>query len=195
MAMSEGPHKDLLLRAIATEQRGHRALVAGEGPAAAAEAMREAAALYRASWDVAPPASFGRLVGALKAAVIAGDATAEARYALSALADDDTSPPAAYARAIATLVLGQDGDARAATTFMRIASSEAFGRAADAIDALAGGDEGAYATAVAAIVADFEHREEHLTGVPIADTAVMLERLAASRGLHAGVRSPLLPAA
>jgi hypothetical protein len=48
--------------------------------------------------------------------------------------------------------------------------------------------------AVAAIVADFESRSEHLTGVPIADTALMLERLAAERGIGAGLDSPLAPA-
>jgi hypothetical protein len=72
--------------------------------------------------------------------------------------------------------------------------SPAFGRAADAIAALAGGDGEGYAAAVRAIVADFEGRDEHLTGVPIADTALMLERLAASRGLAAAPRSSLLPA-
>ena len=56
------------------------------------------------------------------------------------------------------------------------------------------GDTAAYRAAVDAIVADFAARSEHLTGVPIADTALMLERLAAERGMAAGVRSPLLPA-
>jgi len=42
-------------------------------------------------------------------------------------------------------------------------------------------------------VRDFEQRTEHLTGVAIADTALMLERLAGDRGLRAGVRSALLP--
>jgi hypothetical protein len=44
---------------------------------------------------------------------------------------------------------------------------------------------------VDAIVADFEGRDEHLTGVPIADTALMLERLAG--GLASRPASPLLP--
>ena len=74
------------------------------------------------------------------------------------------------------------------------AGSAAFGRAADAIEALADGDDEAYAAAARAIVADFEGREEHLTGVPVADTALMLERLAEPRGLAAHPRSALLPA-
>ncbi len=193
MAMADGPHKERLLEAIAAEQRGHRALLTGADPEAAAAAMREAAQLYRESWELAPPASFGRLIGALKAAIIAGDGTAQAEHTLSVLTDEDVSPPAAYARAISALVLQQDDMARTSSEAMRAAPSPAFGRAAAAIDALAAGDEAAYRGALAAVVADFEEREEHLTGVPIADTALMLEHLAAPRGLHADVRSPLLP--
>jgi hypothetical protein len=43
-------------------------------------------------------------------------------------------------------------------------------------------------------VRDFEGRDAHLTGVPIADTALMLEALAAPRGMTARVDSPLMPA-
>jgi uncharacterized protein len=74
-----------------------------------------------------------------------------------------------------------------------LAGSEAFGRAAGAVAALARRDRQAYAGLVAAIVADFETRDEHLTGVPIADTALVLERLAERSGLAAHPRSPLLP--
>ncbi len=73
------------------------------------------------------------------------------------------------------------------------AGSPAFGRAADAVEALAARDREAYSGAVRAIVADFEGRDEHLTGVPVADTALMLERLAEPRGLAARPRSALLP--
>ena len=62
-----------------------------------------------------------------------------------------------------------------------------------AVAALAGRDREAYAAAIAAIVADFEAREEHLTGVPIADTVLVLERLAERRGIAVHPRSPLLP--
>ena len=64
-----------------------------------------------------------------------------------------------------------------------LAGSEAFGRAAGAVAALARRDREAYAGMLAAIVADFEAREEHLTGVPIADTALVLDRLAERRGI------------
>ena len=197
MPMTEGPHLDRLVEAIAAEGRAHRALLAGEGAGSggleATAALREAVARYRESWELAPPASYGRLIGMLKAAVLAGDAEDAARYALAELPADATSPPAAYARAIALLVTGDDAGAAAAAHLMH-EGSPAFVRAADAITALAAGDGAAYATAVGAIVADFAAREEHLTGVPIADTALMLQRLATPRGLAADVRSPVLPA-
>jgi predicted CoA-binding protein len=74
------------------------------------------------------------------------------------------------------------------------AGSEAFGRAAEAVEALAAGDRARFAAAQRAIVTDFEGRETHLTGVPIADTALVLDRLAERRGLAAHPESDLLPA-
>ena len=41
---------------------------------------------------------------------------------------------------------------------------------------------------------DFEERAEHLTGVAIADTALMLEVLGRRRGMVVAVESPVLPA-
>ena len=73
------------------------------------------------------------------------------------------------------------------------AGGEAFARTAAAIAALAARDEAAYAAALEAIVRDFEQRSEHLTGVAIADTAVMLEALAGRRGMSAAIDSPVLP--
>ena len=138
-------------------------------------------------------ADYGRLIGMLKAAVIAGDASAEARYVRAQMADAADSPPASYALALAALVEGDDGAAGAAAAGMR-GSSPAMDRAADAITALVGSDHTAYDRVLRAIVADFEGRAEHLTGVPIADTALMLERLAHERGMACGAASPMLPA-
>jgi hypothetical protein len=191
MPLPEGRHRELLDQALAVEARAHRALLDGHEDAARTS-LRAAAALYRQSWEAAPPGSYGRLIGMLKAAVIAGDAVAEAAYAQRQIAPDAASPPAHYARAIAALALGEDGDAEAATEGMR-AGSPAFGRAAEALAALARHDRDAYENALAAIVEDFESREEHLTGIPIADTALMLERLAEPRGLAVRIESPLLP--
>ncbi len=191
MPLAQGPHLDLLREAIATEGRAQRALLDGdEGDARSA--LRDAAQLYRESWEVAPPASYGRLIGMLKAAVIAGDASAEATYAQAEIPAEAESAPASYARAIIALVQRDDATAAAEAAGMRN-GSPAFERTADAIVALAAHDAGRYATALSAIVADFEHREEHLTGVPIADTALMLERFAYARGIAARPASALLP--
>jgi hypothetical protein len=73
------------------------------------------------------------------------------------------------------------------------AGGEAFARTAAALAALAARDEAAYAAALRAVIADFEARDLHLTGVPIADTALVLERLAEPRDLAQRPRSPLLP--
>ena len=188
--MEPGPHVEEMEAAIRADGEGLRALLDGDDERAR-ERLAEAVARYRASWELAPPRSYGRLVGMLKAAVIAGDAGEVAAYARSQVPEAD-SPPSAYVLAIAALVEGDDAAAPAAAAGMR-AGSPAFGRAADAIEALAGGDAGAYGAAVRAIVADFESREEHLTGVPVADTALMLERLAEPRSLAAHPESAMLP--
>jgi hypothetical protein len=191
MPLAEGPHLDLLREAIAVEGRGQRALLAGE-ERAAAEALLEASRLYRESWELASPTRFGRLIGMLKAAVIAGDASSAAAYARTQLPDPVESAPASYALAIAALVERDDGTARGASAGMRSASPP-FVRTADAIDGLLDHDVERYAGAIDEIVADFESREDHLTGVPIADTAIMLERLAEARGMACRPASPLLP--
>jgi hypothetical protein len=178
--MEDGPHVDAMRDAIRIEAEAQRLLQAGD-PAAAEEFAR-AAARYRESWELAPPRSFGRLIGMLKAALLAGDAEDAARYATEQLDGVADSPPSAYALALAALVLGDDATAASAAEGMR-AGSPAFGRAADAIVALAAREPDAYESAIGAIVADFAGRDEHLTGVPIADTALMLDRLAEPRGL------------
>ena len=171
--------------AIAADGEAHRALLAGDD---AREALRRAATAYRLSWEAAPPRSFGRLVGYAKASILAGENPGP--YVREQLHGEGDSPPACWALALAALA---DGDDAAAHAEGMRAGSEAFGRAADAIDALTAGDRDAFAGAIRAIVADFEAREEHLTGVPIADTALVLDRLAERRGMAAHPLSPLLP--
>jgi len=193
--MPPGEHRDAMADAIALEGEAHAALLAGD-EATARERLRAAAGRYRASWELAPPRSFGRLIGMLKALVIAGDDDAArdaAAYVRAQVPEDDASPPAWYALAIAALVEGDDALAARAAEGMGAAGVEPFLRTAAAVDALARADGAAYAGALAAIVADFEARGEHLTGVPIADTALMLERLADARGIAAHPRSALLP--
>lgn len=187
-----GDHEELLRRAIAAEAVAQRAALAGDEHAAAG-AFAEAAALYRESWEAAPPRAFGRLVGLLKAAIQAGSGEVEARY-VSAQVPEPDSPTSWYAAGLAALIAGDDELASRAADGMRGSSSEAFARAADAMAALASGDSVGYAAAVRAIVEDFEARADHLTGVAYADTAAMFELLADRRGSRAGLSSPLLPA-
>lgn len=188
-------HQELVTAAIERDGEGQRALMAGNRPAAH-EAFLAAADLYRRSWEQAPPRSYGRLVGMLKAAVLSGeDPRPAAGYARAVLANDPDatgSPTASYALALAALAEADDEDAGARAEAMRD-GSDAFDRTATAIAALAARDGEGYAAAVQEIVRDFEQRAAHLTGVPIADTALVLERLAALRGLAAGVQGDVLP--
>lgn len=185
-------HRELQEEAVGLEAEAQRRLLAGD-PEAARAAYRSAAERYRASWEVAPPGGYGRLIGMQKAALIAGGGRAEAAYVRQAVGAVGESPASWYALAVAALVEGDDGLAARAAEAMR-AGGPPFERAADALAAVAAGDGAAYAAAVEAVVRDFEGREQHLTGVPVADTALMLERLAAARGLAAAPASPLMPA-
>ncbi len=183
-----------MIAAIAAEGEAHAALVAGHADAARA-AYARAVEAYRASWALAPPRSYGRLVGLLKAAVLGGDAmpaAAEVRAALEGDPDAPGSPVASYVLAVAALIAGDD-DAVAPLADVMDPRGGAFERTATALRALAAGDGAGYAVAVGAIADDFASREEHLTGVAIADTAMMLEVIARGRGLAADVDSPLVP--
>jgi len=186
------PHRELMTAAIACEAQAHKAALAGDLDGSRA-AFLEAAETYRASWELASPKSYGRLVGMLKAAILGGLGTDDARYVERTLAGAEaTSPTAAYAQAIAALVLADDRRAIEWAELMRSASP-AFVRASSAIAALASADAPAYRAVLGEIVEDFTGRDAHLTGIPIADTALMLEVLAGPRRLRAGVHGPLLP--
>ena len=82
MPLEPGPHVEELEAAVRLDGEGQRLLLDGDEPAGTARLL-EASARYRRSWELAPPRSFGRLVGMLKAAVIAGDAAPAAAYARS----------------------------------------------------------------------------------------------------------------
>lgn len=200
--MAEQVNQRLLRAALEREAEAQRLLLDGDGYGAA-EAFREVSDHYRRSWESAHAGAYGRLVGMLKAAVLAGPpagtgagGAAEAAYVRRELAEEADSPTSAYALALAALVEGDDRLAERAAERMAEPGggpAGAFERTAAAISALAGRDSEAYAGALAGIIADFEGRAEHLTGVAIADTAVVLERLAEPRGMAVRPRSPLLP--
>lgn len=191
------PHRRLQAEAVAADGDAHRDLMAGDATAAAA-AFHRASRAYAASWEIAPPGSFGRLVGRIKSAILSGDAAFSAEAAaevLGAIDGDETaagSPAAAWAEALAALEAGEEGRLPDALATME-SGPPAFGRAAAAVRAIVTGDPAATTTALDAIVEDFAAREDHLTGVAIADTALVLERLAQHRGLPGASPSPLLP--
>jgi hypothetical protein len=192
--MQDGEHRELMIAAIATEGEAHTALLAGDVDAAR-DGYARAVEQYRASWALAPPKSYGRLVGLVKAGVLGGQPATAAIEVRAALEDDPDaagSPVASYALAVAALIDGDD-DAVAALADVMVPRGGAFERTATAMRALAAGDGEAYAAALAEIEADFAARDEHLTGVAIADTAIMLELIAAERGMAAGIDSPLVP--
>ncbi len=191
--MAPHKHQQLLTAAIERDANAHRELLDGDLDAARTE-FAAAADLYRQSWDVAPPRAYGRLVGMLKSSLLAGGGEEQAEFARAALADADLeSATANYGRVIAALIAGDDDDAQAWAARLRDAP-DAFARTGEAIAALAAHDDARYAAALEAIVRDFEQRSQHLTGVAIADTALMLETLAGRRGMGAAIKSPVLPA-
>jgi hypothetical protein len=163
----------------------------------AAEWLRRAAVAYRDSWDDAPADSWGRPIGSVKALVLADDwhAAAEAaHWPLEAGAATADSPIGRYAATLALLVLGRDVEARHVAAGLR--DRDDFpGAVADALATIAAGDRAGYVLAVEDVLASFETRDEYLEDVPVADTVLVLQALAARRDLAAELRpSPLLPA-
>jgi hypothetical protein len=156
-------------------------LMAGDREEAAAW-LRRSARRYRESWDAGGATeAWGRPLGAMKALLIAGDDAADAaRWTLDAGAVRADSPIGRYAGVLALLVLGRDADAGALTARL----GEDFpGDVAAALAALALGDGESYGVAVAAVRRSFEEREAFLEDVPVPDTALALDALAARRGL------------
>lgn len=152
---------------------------------------------YRESWEAAPPASWGRLIGALKARVLADDWTGavdDARWALAQDPAKSASPIGRYAAALARLVLGDDAAAERLAASLLREPPDAFPRpVATALGALAGSDRDAYTAAAQAVLTSFEDRDAYLDDVPVADTVLVLEALARRRGIEANFRSALLP--
>jgi tetratricopeptide (TPR) repeat protein len=147
----------------------------------AAEWLRRAAERYRESWPDAPPGSWGRPIGAMKALLLAGDdASDAARWALDAGAEGAESPIGRYAAALALLVLGRNVEARTVASTLR--ERDDFPHdVADALTTIAGLDRVEYLVAVEDVLDSFERREEFLEDVPVADTVLVLQLLAAQR--------------
>jgi hypothetical protein len=154
--------------------------------------LRQAAARYRESWDAGGATdAWGRPIGALKALLIAGDAGREhglpddslllaARWALDVGATEAESPIGRYAGILALLVLDRDAEAAALIPTL---GGDFPSDVRDALAALVDRDAEAYRDAANRIRRSFETREAHLEDVPVPDTALALDALAARRGL------------
>jgi hypothetical protein len=160
------------------------------------EWFARAAERYRESWPEAPPGSWGRPIGAIKARILAGDwegAEADARWALEIGAAEAESPIGRYAAALACLVLGEWDEARVHAEVAR--TDEAFPPdVADALAFIAAADVVDYVQAVERVLESFETRDAYLEDLAVADTVLVLQALAARRGMSAELSSPLLPA-
>ena len=161
----------------------------------AAEWLRRAAGRYRESWEEAPPDSWGRPIAAMKALLLAGeDASPAAQWALDAGAAEAESPIGRYAATLACLVLGRDVEARMLAETL-VERDDFPGDVADALLMIAGLDRLEYDVAVENVLDSFEKREEFLEDVRVADTVLVLQRLAAARGIEVELPpSDLLPA-
>jgi hypothetical protein len=170
-------------------------LMAGRGDDASAWFHR-AAERYRESIADAPSGSWGRPIGAMKALVLADDRPAAedaARWALELGAAEADSPIGRYAAALALLILGKDHDAVIHADTIR--TSDGFPHdVGDALAFIAAEDLVGYTFAVESVLESFETRDEYLEDIPAADTVLVLQALAARRGIAAELSSSLLPA-
>jgi hypothetical protein len=199
-ARYDAPHGELDERAVV--RLGNAAYAAGlsllmSGSPAAAEWLLRAAERWRASWDLGPGVdAWGRPVGALKAALLADDEHAVndlARWTVGLGATDAASPIGRYAAVLALLATRRLGDAASLTETLR-GLNDFPQDVADALAAIAAGDEIALGPAVGSVVRSFETRREYLEDVRVADTALALRALARSRGLTCELpASPVLP--
>lgn len=161
----------------------------------AGEWLTRAVERYGESFADAPPGSWGRTIGAMKARVLAGKwewAEDAARWTLGEGAAEAESPIGKYAACVALLILGRDREARVLADDLR--THEGFpADVADALAMLSAQDVVGYIEAVESVLESFETRDEYLEDVPVADTVMLLQALAERREMEAELSSPLLP--
>jgi hypothetical protein len=162
---------------------------------AASEWLGRAHDVYRASWDEAPPGSWGRAIAMMKARILVGDwagAEEDARWTLDQGAAGAESPIGRYAGCLALLTLGRWEQARGLADGVR--TRDDFPAAVgDALAMIAAEDLIGYTEAVEAVLESFETRDEYLEDVPVADTVLVLQALAGRRRLGVELESALLP--
>jgi hypothetical protein len=167
----------------------------GGNTEAASEWFAKAVGRYRESWEQAPPGSWGRPIGILKAEVLAGDwdaAAGDAEWTLQQGAADAESPIGRYAACLALLLLRRDEEARVVADGLRT-HDDFPAPVGDALAMIAAQDVLGYVEAIEAVLESFETRDEYLEDLPVADTVMVLQELAARRDMKAELSSPLLP--
>lgn len=162
----------------------------------ARDRLLRAADEYDTSWRAAPAGSWGRPIAMIRCRLMAGDhegVRADASAAVAAGVLDATGPIGGYCAALALLALGRDDDAQ--TVAARLADEGLEpASVAEALGAVARADGAAYEAARLGVLRSFEERDAFLEDVRVADTVLVLEALAAARGLEAPrLSSPLLP--
>jgi hypothetical protein len=169
-------------------------LMAGDTGAARAWFGR-AVDRYRESYPLAPPQSWGRPIGMLKAHILAGDwegAERDAQWTLEQHAAESESPIGRYAATLALLVLGHDDEARKLADGLRT-EARFPAPVGDALAYIAAEDPLGYIEAIETVLDSFEQRDEYLEELPVADTVMVLQALAARREMAAELSSELLP--
>ncbi len=188
----EARQRQLTRMGNAAYAAGLARLMSGDDPS---EALDRAAARYRESYADAPPGSWGRLIGTIKARIVAGDwagAEEAARWTLAEGAADAESPIGRYAATLAALTLGDDQGARVLADSIRT-RDDFPADVGDALAMIAAGDVVGYDEQAQAVLESFENRDEYLEDMPVADTVIVLQALAARRDMAAELTSPLLP--
>ena len=199
-ARYEATHGDLDERAIV--RRGNAAYAAGLAllmarDPQAAEWLLRAAARWRESWTAGEGRdSWGRPIGALKAALLADDPAAVedlARWSLEVRSATAQSAIGRYGGALALLALGRWPEARHVAESLRERDDFPHDVAA-ALAFIAANDVVAYVEALESVVESFETRAEFLEDMRVADTALVLQKLARRRGIEVDLpASPVLP--
>lgn len=162
--------------------------------ASAREWFDRAVARYCESFGLAPPRSWGRPIGTIKARLLADDwpGAAESRWALEQGAAETDSLIGRYAATLALLVLGRDEEARVLADGLR--THDGFpAPVGDALAFIAAEAPIGYIEAVESVLKSFETRDEYLEDLPVADTVIVLQALAARRSMAADLSSELLP--
>jgi hypothetical protein len=161
----------------------------------ASEWLHRAAEVYRESLADAPAGSWGRPIGAMKALLLADDWAAAgeaATWTLELGAGEAESPIGRYAATLALLVLGRDHEAIVHADAIRT-RDDFPSDVGNALAFIAAQDVVGYADAVESVLESFETRDEYLEDIPVADTVLVLQALAARRAIAAELSSPLLP--